>query len=231
MRQIFELIVEFISSFLNSSKEEPVELDRRDVLLKQLGDVMNHENTEIEIFSSVHFNSREENEIGSVIIHDVSLDPNKRLKTFDGTLEYFGDREMEHEASAHYFVDKDRVIRMVNDSNRAWHAGKSLLNGRFDVNDFSVGIELINYNAYGEEDFTDFQYGWAAWKTRMLMDEYKFNFSWVSTHEIIRANYRAAAEKAGGNVPAIKEDPHQFDWNRFSLMVLGAKELSKMVNV
>jgi len=38
-----------------------------------------------------------------------------------------------------------RVVRMVLDAKRAYHAGVSSLNGRTNVNAFSIGIELVNW--------------------------------------------------------------------------------------
>jgi N-acetyl-anhydromuramyl-L-alanine amidase AmpD len=47
--------------------------------------------------------------------------------------------------SAHYTVGKDgRIVNSVRDEDRAWHAGTSRYKGRDDVNDFSVGIEIVN---------------------------------------------------------------------------------------
>ncbi len=47
--------------------------------------------------------------------------------------------------SAHYFVFEDgRVIQMVPESRRAWHAGKSEWAGETDINSCSIGIEIVN---------------------------------------------------------------------------------------
>ncbi|MCH8274136.1 MAG: N-acetylmuramoyl-L-alanine amidase [Armatimonadetes bacterium] len=50
--------------------------------------------------------------------------------------------------SAHYTIDRDGLIaRHVEESRRAWHAGESRMrDGRASVNDFSIGIELVNRN-------------------------------------------------------------------------------------
>jgi len=57
--------------------------------------------------------------------------------------------------SAHYVIDRDgTVYRCVPDELRAWHAGASELEGRTDVNDFSLGIELVGF---ATETFTDAQ--------------------------------------------------------------------------
>ncbi|UVK36223.1 N-acetylmuramoyl-L-alanine amidase [Mesorhizobium sp. AR10] len=49
------------------------------------------------------------------------------------------------EVSAHYLVHEDgRIIQMVRESDRAWHAGNSSWFGRTDINSCSVGIEIVN---------------------------------------------------------------------------------------
>ncbi|MGF1476845.1 MAG: N-acetylmuramoyl-L-alanine amidase [Geminicoccaceae bacterium] len=47
--------------------------------------------------------------------------------------------------SAHYLVDEDgRTERLVEERHRAWHAGVSWWRGRANLNDWSIGIELVN---------------------------------------------------------------------------------------
>ncbi|WP_192365385.1 N-acetylmuramoyl-L-alanine amidase [Mesorhizobium mediterraneum] len=49
------------------------------------------------------------------------------------------------EVSSHYMVHEDgRIIQMVRESDRAWHAGKSSWFGHTDINSCSVGIEIVN---------------------------------------------------------------------------------------
>lgn len=48
-------------------------------------------------------------------------------------------------ASAHFVVGRDGDITQLAYTNvKTWHAGKSSLNGRRNVNDFSIGIEMVN---------------------------------------------------------------------------------------
>jgi len=52
--------------------------------------------------------------------------------------------------SAHYVVAEDgRVFRLVEETNRAWHAGVANWDGESDVNARSIGIEVVN----GGHDF------------------------------------------------------------------------------
>ncbi|WP_309085274.1 N-acetylmuramoyl-L-alanine amidase [Chelativorans sp.] len=59
------------------------------------------------------------------------------------------------EVSCHYLVHEDgRVVQMVPEAGRAWHAGKGSWNGESDVNSFSIGIEIVNPgHRFGYPDF------------------------------------------------------------------------------
>ena len=49
------------------------------------------------------------------------------------------------EVSSHYFVFEDgRILRLVPEDRRAWHAGRSFWGGETDVNSRSIGIEIAN---------------------------------------------------------------------------------------
>jgi N-acetylmuramoyl-L-alanine amidase len=49
------------------------------------------------------------------------------------------------EVSAHYFVHADgRVLALVPEDRRAWHAGKSRWGTETDINSRSIGIEIAN---------------------------------------------------------------------------------------
>lgn len=63
------------------------------------------------------------------------------------------------EVSSHYLVHEDgRIVQMVREADRAWHAGKGSWLGRADVNSCSIGIEIANPgHAFGYPDFPDRQ--------------------------------------------------------------------------
>jgi N-acetylmuramoyl-L-alanine amidase len=49
------------------------------------------------------------------------------------------------QVSAHYFVFEDgRIVQMVPESRRAWHAGSAFWAGETDINSCSIGIEIAN---------------------------------------------------------------------------------------
>jgi N-acetylmuramoyl-L-alanine amidase len=57
--------------------------------------------------------------------------------------------------SAHYFVFEDgRIVQMVPEARRAWHAGVSSWAGETDINSRSIGIEIMNPgHEFGYPDF------------------------------------------------------------------------------
>jgi N-acetylmuramoyl-L-alanine amidase len=59
------------------------------------------------------------------------------------------------QVSAHYMIDEDgAVTQLVDESKRAWHAGKSFWQGVTDINSASIGIELVNPgHEFGYRDF------------------------------------------------------------------------------
>jgi N-acetylmuramoyl-L-alanine amidase len=65
----------------------------------------------------------------------------------------------ESAVSSHYFVGEGgRIVRMVEEDRRAWHAGKSAWAGETDINSRSIGIEIANPgHEFGYRLFPDAQ--------------------------------------------------------------------------
>ena len=59
------------------------------------------------------------------------------------------------QVSAHYFVFEDgRVVQLVQERHRAWHAGLATWAGETDINSCSIGIEIANPgHEFGYRDF------------------------------------------------------------------------------
>ncbi|RYU89558.1 N-acetylmuramoyl-L-alanine amidase [Mucilaginibacter terrigena] len=97
-----------------------------------------------EFIGTVNFNLRKPN---YVIIHYTAQDSlGQTIKTF--TL-------VKPQVSAHYVISKDgKVVHMLNDYLRAWHAGVSKWGSISDMNSCSIGIELDNK---GNEPFSGAQ--------------------------------------------------------------------------
>ena len=61
----------------------------------------------------------------------------------------------ESQVSCHYLVHEDgRIVQMVPEAKRAWHAGKGNWRGNDDINSRSIGIEIVNPgHDHGYPDF------------------------------------------------------------------------------
>jgi N-acetylmuramoyl-L-alanine amidase len=68
-------------------------------------------------------------------------------------------RDPQAKVSSHYLVEEDgRVLRLVAEERRAWHAGVSFWRGERDINGRSIGVELVNPgHEFGYRPFPDVQ--------------------------------------------------------------------------
>ncbi|MDR2925442.1 MAG: N-acetylmuramoyl-L-alanine amidase [Azoarcus sp.] len=105
------------------------------------------------------------------------------------------------EVSSHYLIDRDgRVLQLVDENQRAWHAGESHWGGHSDMNSASIGIELVNN---GREPFASAQVNSLL---ALLSDIQK-------RHKIPRANFLGHADVAPGR----KTDPSGlFPWRQLA---------------
>jgi N-acetylmuramoyl-L-alanine amidase len=87
--------------------------------------------------SSNNFNKRPKNAvIDTIIIHYTFID-------FKQTVRAFGNDKAK--VSSHYVIDKNgKIYSCIEDKDRAWHAGVSYWAGKENINDNSIGIELVN---------------------------------------------------------------------------------------
>lgn len=56
--------------------------------------------------------------------------------------------------SSHYLVDANppRILRLVPEHRRAWHAGRSFWQGQTALNASSIGIEIVNDGNHGHQE-------------------------------------------------------------------------------
>jgi N-acetylmuramoyl-L-alanine amidase len=114
---------------------------------------------------------------------------------------------LEHtKVGAHYVIGKDgQVIQMLNDFERAWHAGRSKWGPITDLNSVSIGIELDNN---GLEPFPEEQIG----SLLILLDTLKTRYS------IPQLNFIGHGDVA----PTRKNDPSSFfPWKRLAAYGFG----------
>ena len=107
--------------------------------------------------------------------------------------------------SAHYLITEEgEVIRLVDESMRAWHAGMSYWRGKANVNGCSVGIELQNPgHTCGYREFPDAQIDALVPLLHRIVRDY----------DVPRANVVAHSDIA----PQRKLDPGElFPWERLA---------------
>ncbi|WP_158825945.1 N-acetylmuramoyl-L-alanine amidase [Mucilaginibacter lacusdianchii] len=139
-----------------------------------------------DFIGTVNFNLRKPN---YVIIHHTAQDSlAQTVKTFSLT---------RTQVSAHYVVGRDgKVVHMLNDYLRSWHAGVSKWGNVTDMNSCSIGIEIDNN---GLQPFTDPQI-----KSLLLLLAYL-----KKTYNIPTANFIGHSDIAPGR----KTDPSKyFPW-------------------
>lgn len=118
--------------------------------------------------------------------------------------------------SAHYVVAEDgQVVRMVEESKRAWHAGRSWWRGISDVNSASIGIEIVN---------PGHEFGYRPFPEAQVEAVIQLLGGIVERHGITRGNVVGHSDVA----PARKEDPGElFPWYRLARLRLALPRPTK----
>ena len=117
--------------------------------------------------------------IDLLVIHNISLPPGEfgtgcveRLfcNTLDCAEHPWFERLRGLEVSAHLLIARDGACtQFVPFTQRAWHAGASMFDGRANCNDFSIGIELEGTDSL---PYAEAQYRSLLHVARLLMREY-----------------------------------------------------------
>lgn len=105
------------------------------------------------------------------------------------------------QVSSHYIVFEDgRVSQLVDESRRAWHAGRSFWRGLTDLNSRSIGIEIANPgHEFGYRPFSDRQIEAVIGLCRLI-----FARHFIPPHQVVAHSDIA---------PNRKEDPGElFPW-------------------
>ena len=106
--------------------------------------------------------------------------------------------------SAHYNVGKDgKIAQMVQEELRAWHAGKSVWKGNYNVNDFSVGIELVNKND-GVDPYPEAQYKVLVTLCKQLVSKYGIRVEDIVGHKEISLSGKT--DPAGFDIVQLRKD-------------------------
>jgi N-acetylmuramoyl-L-alanine amidase len=116
----------------------------------------------------------------------------------------------EARVSAHYTIDEDgTVYRHVPEGRRAWHAGVSHWAGADQVNDRSVGIEIVN---------PGHEFGYRKFPERQMQSVIALSNEVIERHNIPAARVLGHSDVA----PSRKMDPgEKFDWRWLSQEGIG----------
>ena len=146
---------------------------------------------------------RPKKQIKFVIIHYTGMQSEiesvRRLKDFKSKV------------SCHYLINRRGVItNMVNDKHIAWHAGKSKWKSFSNLNNFSIGIELVNKgHRLGYQNFPNPQ----------IKSLIKLCLNVKRKYKIKKDNFLGHSDIA----PLRKIDPgEKFPWEKLSEHKLGA---------
>ena len=114
------------------------------------------------------------------------------------------------QVSAHYLINREgKIIRIVDEKNTAWHAGKSKWKNFINLNDRSIGVELVNKgHQFGYENFSKKQISKLILLCKFLIKKYKIKNSDILGHSDI--------------APLRKYDPgEKFPWHLLSKKKIG----------
>lgn len=138
--------------------------------------------------------------VDTVVVHSTVI------PTLEATTRAF-QRTNPNPVSSHFTIDRDgSIIQNVSTFDRAWHAGVSVdPNGHKGLNDFSIGIELVNLND-GKDPYPEAQL--MALCGIIAEMKRRFPIKQIVSHEFIA-------------VPrGRKNDPKGFPWSRLEYLGL-----------
>lgn len=151
------------------------------------------------IFSSLNqlpspnFGSRENAAVSMLVLHYTDT------KNCKDALDILCDAKAK--VSSHYVVDEDGTLyQLVKESDTAWHAGVSYWRGNKNVNDISIGIEIVN---------PGHQFGYHPFPETQMQAVAELCKGIINRHTILPVNVVGHSDIA----PRRKIDPGElFDW-------------------
>ena len=114
------------------------------------------------------------------------------------------------QVSSHYLINREgRIIKLVDEKKIAWHAGKSKWRHFTNLNNQSIGIELVNKgHQFGYENFSKKQISKLELLCKTLIKKYKIKKTNILGHSDI--------------APLRKIDPgEKFPWKHLSKKKIG----------
>ena len=121
--------------------------------------------------------------------------------------------------SCHYLINrKGIIIQMVKDRNIAWHAGKSRWKKFINLNNASIGIELVNKGH---------QFGYQNFSNQQIKSLIKLCKNLKKKYSIKKENFLGHSDIA----PLRKIDPgEKFPWEKLSSYNLGMWYKENQIN-
>jgi N-acetylmuramoyl-L-alanine amidase len=151
---------------------------------------------------SPNFDSRNEQAIDMLVLHYTGM------KTAEDALARMCDAQAQ--VSAHYMVDVDgKIFSLVDEKMRAWHAGVSYWRGNTNINQRSIGIEIVN---------AGHEFGYTPFPQAQMEAVANLCTQILARHDICAQNVVAHSDIA----PTRKQDPGElFDWEFLAARGIG----------
>jgi N-acetyl-anhydromuramyl-L-alanine amidase AmpD len=118
----------------------------------------------------------------------------------------------------HYEIDLDgHIVKFVEDSKQAWHAGQSRWRKVQGVNNISIGIEIVNKSGpFREKQYTAL--------SRLLND--LIDAHGIAKHHIVGHSDVRTHERSEGDITLLSDDraecpSREFEWERLEAEGLG----------
>lgn len=144
-------------------------------------------------FKSPNFDERKQHKVDTIILHTTHLSFAKSIDVLCSP---------KSKVSCHYIISLEgHIYQLVNDTKRAWHAGKSAWKNKTNLNHNSIGIEIVDTTDQGirVHNFPEKQMNAVIWLCKNL----------YTKHNIPKFNVLAHSDVA----PDRKDDPGQyFNW-------------------
>jgi len=155
-------------------------------------------------FRSPNFNrkKRSKSSIKAIVIHYTGMQSER-----ESLLRLCNPRS---KVSSHFLISQNgRVYRLVQDSQIAWHAGKSCWGKYKNLNKNSIGIELVNKGH---------RFGYTNFKKKQLLSLIKICKTLIKKYKIKKRNIVGHSDIA----PSRKIDPgEKFPWKRLAKNGIG----------
>ena len=132
------------------------------------------------------------------------------MKSARAALDRLCDSNGSNRVSAHYLIDENGdVHRLVAEERRAWHAGVAYWRGNRNINDRSIGVELVN---------PGHEFGYRSFPELQMTALFDLAQGIVARHSIPMRNVVGHSDIA----PDRKVDPGElFDWRGLAAAGVG----------